>query len=147
MNIVNSFKNAFARMEQKNWNYIYILIDIHGTIFVPSYHSHEDYLFYPYAKECLQLLSKIKNIKIILWSCTKRPWFNDYYDILEKNNIHVDYCNENPEVVVEETDPDSLSFDEKFYYNVGLDDKFGFEPNVDWKDIYEYLINNFNLNK
>jgi hypothetical protein len=34
-------------------------------------------------------------------------------------------------------------FEDKFYFNVGLDDKFGFEAEKDWKLIFEYFQNKF----
>ena len=37
MNIQKVFDNAFIRAKEKNWDYIYILVDVHGTIFKPSY--------------------------------------------------------------------------------------------------------------
>lgn len=141
MSILVSFHNALDRMQKKDWKYIYVLVDIHGTIFVPSYNNEETYKFYPYAKEVLQILTKNPDVKLILWSCTKKEYFDKYLDVLAKNEIYPDYCNENPEVTVEPGDPVSLSFDTKWYYNVGIDDKFGFEPETDWKELYEYLKN------
>ena len=32
-------------------------------------------------------------------------------------------------------------FDDKFYFSVLLDDKAGFDPDTDWKLIYDYLKN------
>ena len=31
---------------------------------------------------------------------------------------------------------------EKLYYNVGIDDKFGFDPENDWAELYEFFMNN-----
>ena len=48
----------------------------------------------------------------------------------------------------EETENNDLSlFDEKTYFNVGIDDKFGFEAETDWKTIYEYLIDAIRMDK
>ena len=91
MNILNSFKNAFVRMEQKHWDYIYILIDVHGTIFTPSYLNKEKYEFYPYAKETLQLLSKDPNIKLILWTSSTNQAALDYGIVFNRNKIYFDY--------------------------------------------------------
>ena len=30
-------------------------------------------------------------------------------------------------------------FDEKTYFDIGIDDKFGFEPETDWEEIFYYL--------
>ena len=58
-------------------------------------------------------------------------------NVFKNNKIHFDYVNENPEVIRQETDPVSLDLSEKFYFNVGFDDKFGFDPDTDWKLIYD----------
>ena len=139
MNIIKTFDNAFKRAKAKNWDYIYILVDVHGTIFVPSYLNKENYEFYPYAKEALQLLSKDPNIKLILWTSSTFEAAMDYGIVLNRNNIKFDYVNCNPEVEKQETDPKTLDLSSKYYFNIGIDDKFGFEPETDWKTIYKYL--------
>jgi hypothetical protein len=30
---------------------------------------------------------------------------------------------------------------DKFYYDIGIDDKFGFDAEIDWKEIYDFLKN------
>jgi hypothetical protein len=139
MNIIKAFDSAFKRAQAKHWDYIYILVDVHGTIFTPSYLNEEKYEFYPYAKEALQLLSKDSNIKLILWTSSTFEAAMDYGFVLNKNNIYFDYLNCNPEVEKQETDPETLDLSSKYYFNIGIDDKFGFEPETDWKTIYEYL--------
>ena len=138
MNIVKAFDNAFERAKYKNWDYIYILIDVHGTIFKPSYLNEEKFEFYPYAKEALQLLSKDPNIKLILWTSSTFEAAMDYGFVLNENKIYFDYFNCNPEVERQPTDPKTLDLSDKYYFNIGIDDKFGFEPETDWKTIYEY---------
>lgn len=139
MNIVKAFDNAFKRAKEKNWDYIYVLVDVHGTIFTPSYLKEEKYEFYPYAKEALQLLSKDPNIKLILWTSSTYQAALDYGVIFNRNKIYFDYLNCNPEVERQPTDPETLDLSSKYYFNIGIDDKFGFEPETDWKIIYEYL--------
>lgn len=139
MNIVKAFDNAFKRAKEKNWDYIYVLIDVHGTIFTPSYLKEEKYEFYPYAKEALQLLSKDPNIKLILWTSSTNQAALDYGVVFNRNKIYFDYLNCNPEVERQPTDPETLDLSSKYYFNIGIDDKFGFEPETDWKIIYEYL--------
>lgn len=139
MDIIRAFESAINRSHQKNWDFIYILIDIHGTVFIPSYLSKENYEFYPYAKEVLKLLSKAPNIKLILWTSIRPIDTIEYQKVFIDNNIHFNYVNENPEVERQETDPISLDLSQKFYFNIGIDDKFGFEPETDWKIIYDYI--------
>ena len=139
MNIIKAFDSAFKRAQAKHWDYIYVLIDVHGTIFTPSYLNEEKYEFYPYAKEALQLLSKDPNIKLILWTSSTNQAALDYGVEFNRNKIYFDYLNCNPEVERQPTDPETLDLSSKYYFNIGIDDKFGFEPETDWKTIYEYL--------
>ena len=54
---------------------------------------------------------------------------------MKLNNINFDYINENPEI-----NSNKLSdFSKKFYFNIGLDDKCGFDAEQDWLDIYNYI--------
>lgn len=135
MNIVKAFDNAFKRAEEKNWDYIYVLVDIHGTIFEPSYYNEEYYKYYPYARYVLQMLSGNPKIKLILWTSTYKVEIDKYIQRMKHDYIKFNYVNENPEV----KDTDIQFFGKKLYFNVGIDDKFGFEPETDWKTIYEYL--------
>ena len=147
MNILKSLESALTRMKQKRWDRIYILIDLHGTIIKPN-QDPTIYEPYPYALETLQILTKLDYTKIILWTCTRKEDVERVVEFFRGYNIEFDYYNENPEIQeLELTDPTSLSFDNKLYYNLGLDDKFGFDPDVDWKIIYDYLKNINNYDK
>lgn len=143
MNIVDVFENAYERMYAKNWDRLYILIDIHGTVFKPSYHNEEKFEFYPGAKECLKMFSEMNSIKLIMWTSSTPETINKFKEVFEQNSIHFDFINENPEVQALPTDPKSSDFSNKYYFNIGLDDKFGFEPNKDWEDIIKFYYFNF----
>lgn len=137
MSIIKSINNAIVRCIEKNWDYIYFLIDVHGTVFKPSYLKEEKFEFYPYAKEVLKLFTKAPKVKLILWTSSTQEYIDKYLNIFSNNGIHFNYVNENPEVDRQETDPISLDLSQKFYFNVGFDDKFGFDPDIDWKLIYD----------
>ena len=139
MNIIKVFKKEVAKMKEKNWDCIYVLVDIHGTSFSPSYNNEETYEFYPYAVEALQMLSRRKDVKIILWSSTDRKTLNKYHIELCNNDIYVDYFNTNPEVDGSTCDINTASFVHKPYFNIGIDDRFGFEPEKDWQSICSFL--------
>lgn len=139
MNITKVFEKEFAKMNEKNWDCIYVLVDIHGTIFAPSYNNEETYEFYPFAKEALQKLSERKDVKIILWSSTDHKTLNKYHIELCNNDIYVDFFNINPEVDGSNCDIKTASFKHKPYFNIGIDDRFGFEPETDWAIIYSWL--------
>ena len=116
MNIVKSFDAAFKRMKERNWEKIYVLVDIHDTIFEGCYHNTETYKWFPYAKEALDIMS---------------------------HSIRFDFFNRNSET----KNTDLSCFDEKTYFNVGIDDKFGFEAETDWEIIYNYLVEGIRLGK
>jgi len=135
MNIIAPFETAFKQKEEKNWDYIYVAVDLHGTIFKPTYSEKENFEYYPYAKETMKLMSDRKDIKLILWSSTHYNKLLLYLYFLNSDYIHIDAMNSNSEV----TDTKLASFKNKFYFNVGLDNNFGFDPETDWKTIYDYL--------
>ena len=135
MNIKKIFDTAFRNMSERGWDRLYIMIDIHGTIFYPSYEKEEQYRWYPWAKEALQKLSERPDLKLILWSSSYISDITKYEVYMKLNNINFDYINENPEI-----NSNKLSdFSKKFYFNIGLDDKCGFDAEQDWLDIYNYI--------
>ena len=131
MNISKAFEVAFNRMAEKGWDKIYVIVDIHDTILRACYEQDENYEYLPQAREALQLLTQRQDICLILWSACDLDKLTRYLDHFEQDGIHFEYANHNPEV--ENT---SLScFDDKLYFNVGIDDKFGFEPATDWAEV------------
>ena len=124
-------ERAFKRAKEQGWNKIYILVDIHGTILEPSYSTDESYLWYPYAKETLKYLSKREDICLILWTSSHKATIEDYLKEFKKYGIYFDYINENPEIKNTELG----CFDKKPYFNIGIDDKFGFNAEEDWYEL------------
>lgn len=143
MNIVRSFETAFKRMKEKDWDKIYILVDIHDTVFEATYSKDEYYRWFPYAKEALHLMSINPRISLILWSSSYTDAIEKYIDTFEKSKIHFDMVNVN-----KETEDNELScFAQKTYFNVGIDDKFGFDARVDWEMIYHYLDDSMKIGR
>ena len=134
MNIIKAFEAAFYRLKENNWYYIVVLVDIHDTIFKATYSKEENYEYIGKAKDALQVMSARKDIKIILWSSTFSKV--QYILQLDKDNIIVDAFNRNIDGI---ENTGIACFDEKPYFNVGIDNAFGFEPERDWDDIYNYL--------
>ncbi len=135
MGIKKAFDAAFIRMREKNWEKIYVVVDIHDTILRACYDDEETYDYLPSAKQALQMMSLRKDICLILWSSSHRDKLMEYTRHFLDDGIRFDYINENPEV-----DNTRLqSFEEKLYMNVGLDDKFGFDGETDWKIICQVL--------
>lgn len=122
--------------ETSKYKYCYIAIDIHGTIFKPSFDNEETYQYYPMAKQCLRLLSENPNVKLILWSACYTHNFLKYIKKFESDGIKFDYINSNPEC----TNSSYACFDSKFYFDLGIDDRFGFDARNDWRDLYSVLV-------
>lgn len=143
MNITKSFDGAFKRMKDRNWEKIYVLVDIHDTVFEACYHDKEEHKWYPYAKKALDIMAHSQQISLILWTSTYNNVINEYLEYFKENGIRFDFVNVNTE-----TKNTSLScFNEKTYFNVGIDDKFGFEAETDWEIIYNYLVEGIRLGK
>jgi len=133
--ILNSIKIAFRSMKKRNWNTLYFAIDLHNTV-CPGYYKAEQKLeFYPYSKRALQMMSDIPFVKLILYTSTSSNTLDRYISWLSDNGIKFDYINENGDnpVTTEYAD-----FSDKFYFNVLIDDKAGFQI-YEWKEIYDYL--------
>lgn len=135
MDIKKAFQTALDRKTEKHWEKIYVLVDIHDTIFHACYQQEETYDYMPLAKEALQQMSCRDDICLILWSGCHEDTLHKYLRHFEENNIHFDYANENPEV----GNTSFQNFEVKLYFNVGIDDKFGFNGETDWEKVIEAL--------
>lgn len=129
----------FAHSFKKEWYETYWAFDVHGVILKPNYrknHFHAE--FYPYAKKTLQLLSKRQDIIMIMFT-SSYPGEIEYYNrVFKENNIIFKYINENPEINSEKGN--FGYYENKFYFNVLFEDKSGFDPETDWKPVYELLL-------
>lgn len=137
MNIQTAITNALKKKYERNYPYLYWCIDVHGVILEPTYKAkNEGSNFYPLALETLKLISDDPENKIILWTSS----FSEdiaYVDFdLEAYGIKVTYINCNPDCPNTETG----NFKDKFYFDILLDDKAGFEPEIDWAIIKDKLL-------
>ena len=80
-------------MEERLWDRIYVLVDIHDTVFHASYDKIETYEWFPYAKECLREMTKRGDIALILWTSTHREAIDNYLDVFARNGIVFDFVN------------------------------------------------------
>ena len=135
MDIGKAFEVAFNRKKEKNWEKIYVVVDIHDTILRASYENEETYDYYPYAREALQLMTSRDDICMILWSGCYDEQMAMYRSHFAEEGIRFDYANENPEV----GKTSFQNFEVKLYFNVGIDDRFGFEAETDWVKVIEVL--------
>jgi len=138
MNLINLFKKSFKLIKERNWPHLYVLVDLHGTVLQSTYnHSTISKKFYPKSIETLRLMSKNPKMKLILWTSTTDAFIKDYIELFKSKDIHFDFINENPDI----EDTQYASFKDKPYFNVGFDDKFGFNPKK-WNKLYKYFKKN-----
>lgn len=135
-----NIEKTFKMKTERGWPEIYFCIDLHGTI-IPSGKGPDDKSdkleFYDDAKEVLQWLTNRKDIKLILWTGTPVERLKPVWDWFLENGVSFDFFNQNPDAL---NTPRS-DFSRKFYFNVLLDDRAGFEPELDWSLIKQTLIN------
>lgn len=120
---------AFDLMRKRGWDAIYWAIDLHDTCIVSNYNANDlptDFL--PGAKEVLRRISKRPDCRLIMYTCSYPHEIVKYLKFFEEHGIHFSYVNKNPEV------PDTAFgfFQDKFYFNILLDDKAGFDGESDW---------------
>lgn len=132
--IVETIKTAHSVKEDRNWDTLYVIIDIHGTVMKPNYDGKSDE-WYPHALDVLRYQSEQPVYKLIMWTCSIEEDRNHYVELLKARGINIDYVNENPEVIGKLQWGDYTT---KMYANIGYDDKFGFNPHKDWIAIKEY---------
>jgi hypothetical protein len=136
--IVDWIDKMFKHSFEKQWFLTYWAFDIHGVIFRPNYRKNsKDAVYYPMAKETLQLISKRSDIVMIMFTSSYPEEIKHYYEVLKNDGIIFKYINENPDI-------DSLKgnfgyYENKFYYNVMFEDKAGFDPEVEWHQIYSLM--------
>jgi hypothetical protein len=137
MGLINYINNLIKNKEKNGYKYLYFMIDVHNTILVPSFDEEENFIFYEYAKEVLQELTKRSDIKLIMWTSTYPERIGMYLQKFEEEGIHFDYVNSNPEM----QNSSFGCFDTKFYFDVVIDDKSGFNAKKDWEKIWFMVLN------
>lgn len=137
MNLEKAVLNAYKKKEDRGHPRLFWAIDLHGTIIPSSYSSSETLEFYPGAEECLKLISSFTDHSIILYTCSYIGKMSPVLEWLKEKGIRINYMNENPEC----KNTAISCFYKKFYFDVLLDDKAGFEPETDWIELYKMLSN------
>jgi hypothetical protein len=128
----------FAHSFKKQWYETYWGIDLHGSAILPNHTKDKQIIeYYPFAKETLQILSARPDIIIFTYTASYPEQLQSYLEQFEKDGIHFNYINENPEISEEKGH--FGCFDKKPYFNVLIEDKAGFDPEKDWADLY-YLM-------
>jgi len=133
--IIDAIKRAYAQLEEKGWYKLYWAIDLHGTCFKSNYEKGKYEWINPQVVPTLLQIQKQQTSRIILWSSCYPGEQRKIEEFFAEYGIFIDYFNENSSELNTETG----CFDDKFYFNILLDDKAGFDPETDWKLIYKYL--------
>ncbi len=124
---MNFISHGFHRA--RKWPYLYIAIDIHDTIFKGNYKKdNPDKEFYPWAKEVLQNLSLNPRVKLIIYTASHEGPARDVITWLAEHKIAIYALNENPD----HKGTELCDFSKKFYFDILLEDKAGFEGWHDW---------------
>jgi len=130
----------YQKKANRGWDTLYWLVDVHDTIIKSTYSVDVDVDVeftdtYPYCFAALRFLSERKDCKLILWTSSRKKYAKTFMKTLKEYSIDFSYFNRNPECKNTKTG----DFSKKFYFNVILDDKAGFDPEVDWKKIYNKM--------
>lgn len=136
--MVDIIERMFKHSFKKEWFLTYWAFDVHGVILRPNYRkNHLEADFYPYAKETLQLLSKRKDIVLIMWTSSYANELEFYEKVFKKADIKFKYINENPEI--DSTKGNFGDYTKKFYFNLLFEDKAGFDPENEWVHILNLM--------
>jgi hypothetical protein len=136
MSIIKAISRAYKVAKERNWDKIYYAIDLHGVCFPSSYEKGNYQFINEDTLKGLQVISQQKESVIILWSSCYKEEQSKIMEFFRSNGVNVSYFNKNPN----EANTNTGDFSEKFYFSVLLDDKAGFDPELDWKKIIYYFI-------
>lgn len=135
MNLFN-IRRSFQQKKERGWKQLYFAIDLHETIIEGKYNLYnEGAKIYPYAREFFKWALNRDDITLILWTSSHKEALDEILPRLQAEGIEFDDINHNPW----EKNNSLCDFDKKFYFNVLLDDKAGFEGMTDWKLIINEL--------
>lgn len=132
MNIDNVIRNAYIYNKKVGRDKIYICTDIHDTIAMANYADEMPDVIET-AMDALRKLNEFPEIVLILFSSSYHH--DEYIEHFRKYGVNFTYFNENPEIC----DSKTGDFSKKFFYNVLLDDKAGFELR-DWEVVVNAVI-------
>jgi len=138
--IKNAIKTAFRKKKERGWGKyprMFWAIDLHDVIIHGTYTlNNEGRELYPDGEEVLQWLTNRKDMCLILYTSSHNNSIVDILQWLNNHGIKFDYINENPDC----SDTELCSFKDKFYFDIMLEDKAGFEGKTDWLEIKNALI-------
>lgn len=132
--LINAIEQAYRIKKSRDWDTIYWAIDLHGVCLKSTYISSTYELINEKVIAGLKKIKAQSENKVILWSGVhdfEKPQIIDFF---ASHGVEIDFFNCNPL----EDNTRSGNFKEKFYFNILLDDKAGFDPMTDWDVIIQY---------
>lgn len=136
MVIVQAILTQYEVARARRWDRTYWAVDLHGTLIRPNYRDDElSTDFYAHAVETMRLLTRRSDVILIMYTCSWPREVRRYIEKFQTNGICFDFVNKNPEVKSEGYG----DYREKPYFNVLLDDKAGFDPELHWEEILDLL--------
>ena len=135
--IIKSIKREIEKMKSRDdWDWIYVMIDLHGTVIEPNFVvGNTEMNYYPLALETLRLMSQADELRLIIYTSSHPHEIEEYAQRFEADGIKIWYVNENPEV----PNHGYGFYDKKPYFNILFEDKAGFFGESDWPPVYEYF--------
>lgn len=85
--LVKQLHNSFDYMVKRNWEKIYIAVDIHGTVMEPTYSDLLSHKFYEDSIETLKLFSERNDCSMILWTSSNKSNAQAYFDLLKNKQV------------------------------------------------------------
>jgi hypothetical protein len=134
--IVPSILRQYEVAKGRGWDRMYWAVDLHGTLIRPNYRDDElPTTYYAHGQETMKLLSARSDVVLIMYTCSWPKEIEQYLRVFGGDGIEFDHVNTNPEVTSESYG----YYDDKPYFNVLLDDKAGFDPDLHWAEILDLL--------
>lgn len=136
--LIEKLLSEFEKARTRDWDKFYITVDLHDTVLGSTYVGSDiSKNFFDRAIPCLQLISKRKDTVLILDTSSNHKDIAKYLTMFSSLGIHFDYVGENPE----QKNTSYADFNKKYYFNLRLDDKAGFNPHTHWKLLEETFGN------
>jgi len=136
MALIHALEKEWAKKQNRKWDHIYVVVDLHDTVVSSNYDGFSINVF-DEAVRCLSYLSQRQDIILIMWTGSTDKDIKRYADMLMSRGIKFDFFNENPL----EPSTELSDFSKKFYFNLVFDDKAGFYPSEDWSIVYDFFLN------
>ena len=131
-----AIRTAARKANERKWEKIYVAVDWHDVICPSNYDEAGAFNLFQEAIPALQDASANKAICLILFSSSYKEIADEFIKYCkDEYGIIFEYFNCNPEV----SNTDYGDFTSKFYYDVILEDKAGFDPEEDW-NIFAKMI-------